>query len=270
MQRWETRWSNNVSRYVDLSCVKLIVPWSSPSLRFCTSELKSAVISSHLRARFPDKDILSVTGIRRQESAARKRMPVSQSDSRLARKRAQGITWNAIIDWSKDEVMLAVERSGLALHEAYTRYGSSRVSCVYCIMSSAADLLAATTCNENHDIYRRMVDLEVRSGFAFQGGKWLGDVAPHLLSEQLVAGLQRAKQIAVERQAIEAVVPTHLLYTDGWPTVMPNAAEAELLADVRRRVTTLMGFEAKCLSADAVTARYAELMALHAAKKAAA
>ncbi|WP_232316584.1 hypothetical protein [Candidatus Burkholderia verschuerenii] len=37
LARWEKRWSNNVERYSDLSCVRLILPWSTPSLRFCTS-----------------------------------------------------------------------------------------------------------------------------------------------------------------------------------------------------------------------------------------
>ncbi|HBO0180199.1 TPA: hypothetical protein L4A50_005601 [Pseudomonas aeruginosa] len=39
MDRWLVRWDRNVARYTDLSCVKLILPWSTPSMRFCTSEL---------------------------------------------------------------------------------------------------------------------------------------------------------------------------------------------------------------------------------------
>lgn len=33
MDRWLTRWENNVSRYANLECVKLILPWSTPSMR---------------------------------------------------------------------------------------------------------------------------------------------------------------------------------------------------------------------------------------------
>ena len=40
-------------------------------MRFCTSELKTAVICRELVKRFPGRQILSVTGIRRQESAGR-------------------------------------------------------------------------------------------------------------------------------------------------------------------------------------------------------
>ena len=43
MDRWEGRWVNNVARYNDLSCVKLILPWSTPSMRFCTSRCSQAL-----------------------------------------------------------------------------------------------------------------------------------------------------------------------------------------------------------------------------------
>jgi hypothetical protein len=36
MERWEKRWSNNVTRYENLECVKLILPWSTPAMRYCT------------------------------------------------------------------------------------------------------------------------------------------------------------------------------------------------------------------------------------------
>ncbi|HCF3018824.1 TPA: hypothetical protein NIB55_006106 [Pseudomonas aeruginosa] len=37
MERWESRWESNVQRFEDLACVKLILPWSTPALRFCTN-----------------------------------------------------------------------------------------------------------------------------------------------------------------------------------------------------------------------------------------
>lgn len=37
MDRWLLRWAANVGRYAALSCVKLIMPWSSAAQRFCTS-----------------------------------------------------------------------------------------------------------------------------------------------------------------------------------------------------------------------------------------
>lgn len=55
MDRWQGRWHTNVARYGDLSCVKLILPWSTPAMRFCTSEAKSSPITAALRKRFPKR-----------------------------------------------------------------------------------------------------------------------------------------------------------------------------------------------------------------------
>lgn len=38
MDRWLTRWANNVERYTNLQCVKVILPWSTASMRFCTND----------------------------------------------------------------------------------------------------------------------------------------------------------------------------------------------------------------------------------------
>src|SRR3546814_9288489 len=81
LARWQGRWANNLTRYQDLSCVKVILPWSTPSMRFCTSELKVAVITSALKKQYPGQDIVNVAGIRRQESPARNRMPISDRKS---------------------------------------------------------------------------------------------------------------------------------------------------------------------------------------------
>ena len=43
LDRWRSRWENNVRRYAELSCVKLILPWSTASMKFCTSELKTSI-----------------------------------------------------------------------------------------------------------------------------------------------------------------------------------------------------------------------------------
>lgn len=266
LDRWEMRWRNSVSRYEDLSCVKLILPWSTPSMRFCTSELKTHLISSALKKRFPEGDILNVTGIRRQESANRSKMPIWAPNSELTRKGGVGMTWNAIIDWPVQDVVYAIQDAGLSLHEAYTRYGASRVSCCFCIMSSEADLVASALCEDNHEPYIRMVELEARSSFAFQGNRWLSDVAPHILSPSLRSKVQEAKAIAAQRQAIEAEIPKHLLFTSGWPTGLPTWGEADLLARVRRQVSGLLGLNAQYLDAVSVQERYASLLALKEAK----
>lgn len=273
LARWQVRWHNNVERYTDLSCVRLVLPWSTPSLRFCTSELKGAVISSELRKRFPTQDIVSVTGIRREESANRSRMPVSAVDARLVRKGragskgAAGMVWNSVIEWPIQDVLSTIKDAGLQLHEAYTRYGASRVSCAYCIMSSAADMQAASSCPDNQELFLQMVELEVASTFGFQGSRWVADMAPHWVSDELRTRIDDAKARAVRRQAIEARIPAHLMYTSGWPTDVPSQADAQLLAGVRQEIGALMGIAVKHTTADAVRERYSELMALRVAKE---
>jgi 3'-phosphoadenosine 5'-phosphosulfate sulfotransferase (PAPS reductase)/FAD synthetase len=53
IDRLRQRWNDNVRRYAELSCAKLILPWPSPSMRFCTAELKITVICRELVRRFP-------------------------------------------------------------------------------------------------------------------------------------------------------------------------------------------------------------------------
>lgn len=273
VERWQKRWTANVKRYSNLECVKLILPWSTPSMRFCTSEKKTSEIVRELRKRYPTQDILNVTGVRRQESANRSTTPISENMPTLARKGALGHTWNAIAHWLIEDVFQEIFDAGLELHEAYTKYMASRVSCVVCIMSTAADLKAATTCEDNIPVYRVLVELEATSGFGFQGSRWLADVAPHLLSADLLERVARAKEGAKRRVALEAKLPKHLHFKKGWPEVMPTPAEAELIAEVRRGVADAVGLEVGYTTAEAVLARYAELMAkkaLDAAKKSAA
>jgi hypothetical protein len=187
-------------------------------------------------------------------------MAVAAPITALQRKSAMGYSWNAIIAWRLQDVLQEIADSGLALHEAYTRYGVSRVSCAFCIMSSSAGLLAASTCEDNWALYVSIVELEAASGFGFQGSRWLADVAPHLLSAELLARVERAKAGAAARVAWEAVLPVHLLYTKGWPTALPSREEAELIAQVRRGVATAVGIDVAFTDGSAVTERYAELL----------
>lgn len=269
MDRWQGRWRNNVARYADLSCVKLILPWSTSQLRFCTSEMKSSVVMSALRKRFPTSNICNVTGVRAQESSARKKMPVSKVELKLQRKNTAGMSWNAIHDMEIETVFQVIGDAGLALHEGYTKYRSSRISCAFCILGSLSDMQASASCEDNQPIYVEMVELEAQSTYAFQGNRWLADLRPDLLPADLVSRVAGAKLAAATRIELEAQIPKHLLYVKGWPTVMPTREEANLLADIRVRVAGLVGIEAQHLTGEAVLERYAYLMSQKAIKDAA-
>ena len=128
-----------------LECVKLILPWSTPSMRFCTSELKVDQITRHLKRKYPGQTILNVTGIRREESTERSKKPVCQPQIKLkGASGTDGLDWHPIIDWKLTDVLDLHDLRDFPLHEAYTKFGSTRVSCVACILATQADHLAAS------------------------------------------------------------------------------------------------------------------------------
>lgn len=262
MQRWQTRWANNVKRYTELSCVKLILPWSTPSMRFCTSELKTAIITRELVKRFRGQQIVTVLGIRREESPGRSKTPVTKINTALTRKDGTcGVDWNPIVDMTLDQVFLAHQMYKFRLHEAYTQFGSSRVSCSFCIMSRRDDLIAASQCEDNADIYREMCELELTSAFSFQSTTWLSDTAPHLLTDEQRKRIDHAKQIAVQRAEVESEIPKHLLFTANWPEVIPLYSEAHLLVRVRSAVAEMQGLRIHHTDPVSLIQRYRWLMA---------
>ncbi|HEY6539793.1 MAG TPA: phosphoadenosine phosphosulfate reductase family protein [Ktedonobacteraceae bacterium] len=269
LERWHVRWQHNVERYRQLACVKLILPWSTASMRFCTSELKTALICRALVERFPGQTSLSVSGIRREESAQRRHAPVTQAQPRLtsATHLTRGYDWHPLVDWTREEVLASHQAAQFPLHDAYTVYGSSRVSCAFCILGSRADLMASATCADHQGIYRELVELEIASTFSFQDCQWLGDIAPHLLEDGMRIRLQDAKRRAIQREAAEALIPRQLWYTRGWPTARPTRGEANLLADVRWLVAEIMGFAVEYTEPDAVLERYRHLMEMSACRQ---
>ena len=272
MDRWLQRWRDNVRRYAQLSCVTIILPWSTPGMRFCTSELKSQPMAQALVRRFPGKRIVSACGVRRDESKERSDAPTSEENELLDRKtlRTSGVDWNPIAAWTAEDVFAYCAARGFDMHEGYTRFGMSRISCAFCIMANGADVATSASVPAHAALYREMVDLEIASAFAFQGSRWLGDVAPHLLTDAQREGLVLAKARAKRVKLAQKRIPKHLLYTRGWPTVMPTREEAELLAEVRREVAGALGLQIERADAQAILDRYADLMAKKAVKEAAA
>ena len=255
MERWEARWRSSKQRYEMLSTVTLVPCWSTPSLRFCTSEQKTHVIIAELKRRFGGQPVINVTGVRRAESRNRARMNVADLDR-------DGRIWNwrPIIDLSEAQVFDMIDASGLAPHPAYRDFGMSRVSCRFCIMSSLPDLAAASAQEETHEIYRRMVTLEADSAFAFQGARWLADIAPHLLDAALAERITEAKEIARARKEVEGLITSGMLYVKGWPTRMLADDEAETLSFVRRYVSGLHGFQSRFIYPEEIHRRYADLI----------
>jgi 3'-phosphoadenosine 5'-phosphosulfate sulfotransferase (PAPS reductase)/FAD synthetase len=262
MERWEQRWRDNLDRWLNLSCVKLILPWSTPSMRFCTSELKIDQISRYLSRRFEGQQILSVTGVRRDESEDRKNTPICKPQKKLTSKtrKTSGYTWNAIADWTLADVLAIPAEQRFPLHEAYTIFGADRVSCVFCMLGSESSHLAAMKDWRNHPVGQRMVQLEIKSTFAFQGNRWLGDTLNEILPDRARADLLNAKPRAARRVAAEDCIPEDLLYTKGWPHRMPTPDEAAILGDVRLEVAGVLDVGPTFIDIRAIMQRYAELL----------
>lgn len=263
--RWHQRFEAGKARYEDLSTYNLIGPWSSASLRFCTSEQKAQVIGPYLARLLAGQTIIQIIGIRRDESSARAAAPDWKPDTRFAaesnRAGTRMMIWHPVIEWSTPDVFQYHERHGIPLHEAYTRHGSSRLSCRYCVLQSLADQQAAASCKSNHEAFIHLVKLEARSTFSFQPARWLADTAPHLLPESLATDIARAKNDANHRRQLESTMPSNLRFQRGWPPRMPTSDEAALIAGVREQILIRHGLENRFPTGPAVRERFAALIA---------
>lgn len=255
MDRWEARWASSKARYENLETVTLVPCWSTPAMRFCTSELKTHIITAELKRRFKGQTVINVTGVRREESAARAKGSIASSD-------ADGKiwSWRPISDWTIGDVFSSIRDAGMEPHQAYTEFGMSRVSCMFCIMSNQADLEAAAAQFEAQGLYRRMVRLEIDSTFAFQGSRWLGDVRPEALSPDDRISLSIAQRTADAHVQLERRITKEMRYVSGWPTRMLTDAEAKILSEVRTELSRMLGFNSRHLSIEHIHARYAALM----------
>jgi len=273
VDRWYQRFENGKRRYEALETYNLIGPWSSASLRFCQSEMKAAVIGPAVARMHAGQRIISVLGLRRDESHNRASTPIAKVDQRFAKAgNRQGTVmslWHPIADWSTADVFRAHALFGVPLHEAYTTWGSTRLSCRYCIFASLHDLRASTAAPLNADVYRELVALEARSTFPFQPARWLADVAPHLLGSGLQTDVLRAKADRTERRSIEAAMPAALRYVSGWPPRLPTMREAEAIVAARRPILARHDLADRYPRAGAVRDRFAELIANAARKRAA-
>jgi 3'-phosphoadenosine 5'-phosphosulfate sulfotransferase (PAPS reductase)/FAD synthetase len=188
--------------------------WSSSQNRYCTSDLKRDPIDKLLR-RY--KLVVSVDGVRAEESPARaKRSPV-EIRSRITAQRLRGlsipealqargendrlaINWSAIHAFQLPEVWEScgtssedIERrralyregreaeafAGAAVHHAYIR-GNTRLSCSICILASDADIQNGA--RHNPSVARELVRMEAESGISFFNKRTLASIISEVLA----------------------------------------------------------------------------------------
>jgi 3'-phosphoadenosine 5'-phosphosulfate sulfotransferase (PAPS reductase)/FAD synthetase len=265
--RWEQRFANGKARYQALSTYGLIGPWSSSALRFCTSELKTHVIAAELRRRFPGQTVLSVVGLRRDESRSRAMTPISRPHDATARTTSAPrlINWHPIAAWSEAQVYAWHAEQRVPLHEAYIRWSASRMGCSFCVLASLHNLETSSAVPGNRAAFDLLVDLEIASHFSFQPNRWLADVAPALLGARRLARLAHAKASAERRRQLEAGLPDGLRFQRGWPPRIPTRIEAATIAAVRVEILAQHALPNHFPSAADVIDRFAELHAVQAA-----
>ena len=138
----------------------------SRAVRWCTSSLKRGPIERELRRylnanpRFGGR-IVNAIGMRAEESVARARKSPWRLNERNSRAGRTWFDWLPIFDLNEDRVFAVIRDAGQSPHPAYAM-GMSRLSCVFCIMASRADLRTAAQLQP--DLYRCYAELERRIG----------------------------------------------------------------------------------------------------------
>jgi 3'-phosphoadenosine 5'-phosphosulfate sulfotransferase (PAPS reductase)/FAD synthetase len=271
MKRLRARWRANAARYVALQCVTLIPPFATPKMRFCTSELKTAIIQRWIRQTFPGERVVCVLGVRRDESRSKKSgrglakvvKVYKPKDGKRPALPEGSVDWNTIVAVKTSYVLEWI----LSKSDSPSSYlfGAKRYSCVFCFMCTEHDQRAGLKDERNWPAYRAKCALEIESGFSYHGDRWLSDLAPELLTAKQRRDLKRAKEIAAARVRIEARIPEHLLFKNdgglhGWPQTMPTPEEAELIASARLDVAALYGWEVLYTTGPEVSGQYSSLI----------
>jgi DNA sulfur modification protein DndC len=138
----------------------------SPQQRQCTSDLKRGPIEREIRRylkatpRFGSL-VVNCMGLRAEESSNR----AKQIDFRFNKGNSlagrEWYDWLPIHRLSLDEVWEEIRKAGQEPHPAYA-LGMSRLSCVFCIMSSDSDLSIAA--KHNPELFAKYSDVERRIG----------------------------------------------------------------------------------------------------------
>ena len=138
----------------------------SPKVRWCTSSTKRGPIERELRRflkanpRFGGR-MVNAMGMRAEESPARARKVPWRRNDRMSVAGREVFDWLPVFELSTDDVFRIIRDAGQSPHPAYGM-GMSRLSCVFCIMASRADLRTAAKLQPA--LYARYVDLEKRIG----------------------------------------------------------------------------------------------------------
>ncbi len=139
--------------------------WPSASTRQCTSDLKRGPIQREVR-RFAKthgfKTIVNCLGLRAQESSGRAKRDAFRKNESISNSVLTWYEWLPIHLLKTEQVFEVIRSAGQRPHYAYEQ-GNDRLSCMFCIMGSKADL--ANAAKHNPALFERYLDAEARTGY---------------------------------------------------------------------------------------------------------
>ena len=139
--------------------------WPSAKHRQCTSDLKRGPITREVRRYAKARGfsrIVNCMGLRAEESPGRAKRSEWKEHAEHGRAGRSWFDWLPIHQMSTDEVFSLIAASGQTPHYAYLE-GNERLSCVFCIMASAADLKHGAL--KNPKLYAQYCTLEAKTGY---------------------------------------------------------------------------------------------------------
>lgn len=139
--------------------------WPSAKHRQCTSDLKRGPIEREVRKYAKANGhtlIVNCMGIRAAESANRAKLATLRLNASNSKAGREWYDWLPIFDYTTDGVFATIWDAGQTAHWAYAA-GNERLSCVFCIMGSKADL--ANGAKHRPDLLARYVEIEQRTGY---------------------------------------------------------------------------------------------------------
>lgn len=139
--------------------------WPSAKHRQCTSDLKRGPLEREVRRHMKARGLTRVVncmGMRAAESTARAKLAPFKRHDGNSKAGREWWDWLPIHHLSTRDVFETIARAGQSPHPAYAA-GNQRLSCVFCVMGSAAD--AWTGAVHNPELYAEYVALEERTGY---------------------------------------------------------------------------------------------------------
>lgn len=163
--------------------------------QFCTDFLKIKPINEFVHDymyKHGYKTAINATGMRADESKRRKeKKPFTLSKGKgtsgmhMTRKHTEHTVydWLPIFEYTTEEVFAEIAEAGQAPHEVYTKYGFSRLSCVFCVNGRINEHKVAAKLRP--ELGQKIADLEKELGKTYRRKQVKGVKLPKFMSEYL-------------------------------------------------------------------------------------